>query len=84
MMPALLLDTRNCAHQPCWLSADRADACVITPDCFAITTQRPKFSSEKMLAARSRHRSCSCYQAIPTALPLPFKTHALEPAAKSP
>jgi hypothetical protein len=84
MMPALLLDPRNSAHHPCWLSADSTDAYVATPDCSAIRTQRRKFSSEKMLAARSRHRSCSCYQAIPTAPPLPFKTHALEPAAKSP
>jgi hypothetical protein len=84
MMPALLLDPRNSSHHPCWLSADRADACVITPDCSAIRTQRRKFSSEKMLAARSRHRSCSCGHEILTALPLPFKTHAPEPAAKSP
>jgi len=84
MMPARLLDTRNCAHHPCWLSADSLDACVATPDWSAIRTQRRKFSSEKMLAAHSRYRSCSCREATPVALPLPFKTHALKPAAKSP
>jgi signal transduction histidine kinase len=86
MMPALL-DTRNFTHRPCWLSADRADACVITPDCSAIRTQRRKFSSAKLLPTRSHPRSCSSYEAIPTAPPLPFKTHgkiAIAPPAPPP
>jgi hypothetical protein len=84
MMPALLLDTRNCTLRPCWPPADSVNTCVAMPDRSAITTQGPKFSPGKLLAARSRHPSCSCYEAIPVALPPPFKTHPLEPAAKSP
>jgi hypothetical protein len=82
MMPAL--DTRNCPHHPCWLSADRADACVIMPDCSAIRNPKTQILIGKNARSSFTPPICSCYQAIPTALPLPFKTHPLEPAAKSP
>ncbi len=84
MMPASLLDTRSYAYRPRWLSADSLDACIATPQCLAIRTQRRKISSGKMRAARSRHRCFACYDATLLALSLLFKTNALEPAAKSP
>ena len=84
MTPVPLLNTRTYTLRPCWLSADSLDACVATPQCLAIRTQRRKISPEKMLGARSRPRCCAYYEATLRALSLLFKTHSPEPVAKSP
>ena len=84
MMPAALLDTRNRLHRSCWLSAGSAKACLAKSDASAFRTQTRQLSSRKMLTAHSYYRPGSSNTAIRAALPVRFKTHALEPAAKSP
>jgi hypothetical protein len=84
MMPARPLDTRSNAHRLCWLLAYSADARIATPDCRVITTKRPKISSLKTPAARSRLISQSDNEAKRVSLPLHFFTRTPELAAKSP
>ena len=84
MIPALLRDSPNDARCLCWFSPDTDDARVASLDCRVITTKRPKISSSKTPAARSRSQSCPGHEAR-WGSPLPhFISRAPEPAAKSP
>ena len=84
MIPALLRDSPNDARCLCWFSPDSADARVASSDCRVITTKRPKISSCKTPAARSRSQSCPCDEPK-WGLPLPHSvSRAPEPAAISP